>query len=262
MRAFPELNPEQREAVEHGEGPLLVLAGAGSGKTRVLTARVARLIDGGVPAWRILAVTFTNRAADEMGRRIAALLGEPPSGLWSGTFHALGARILRREADALDRDAHFTIYDQDDSLRAVKMAMEEAGVDPDRWSPAAVRSRIGAAKGRLAAADELGDGGFDLLARRVAEVYPAYEAVLRRCNAFDFDDLLARPVRLLEGDDEVRERYAGRFLHVLVDEYQDTNHAQYRMVRALASGHGNVCVVGDDDQSIYGWRGADVGNIL
>ena len=262
MSAAPELNPEQREAVEHGEGPLLVLAGAGSGKTRVLTARIARLIDEGVPPWHILAVTFTNRAAGEMTRRIGALLGEPPAGLWSGTFHALGARLLRREADVLDRDAHFTIYDRDDSLRAVKMAMEEVGVDPDRWSPAAVRSRIGAAKGRLTGPGDLETETFDLLSRRVAEVYPAYEAILRRCNAYDFDDLLSRTVRLLEEEDEVRERYAGRFLHVLVDEYQDTNHAQYRMVRALASGHGNVCVVGDDDQSIYGWRGADVGNIL
>ena len=262
MSGAPELNPEQREAVEHGEGPLLVLAGAGSGKTRVLTARIARLIDEGVPARRILAVTFTNRAAGEMTRRIGELLGEPPVGLWSGTFHSLGARLLRREAGALDRDAHFTIYDQDDSLRAVKMAMEEAGVDPDRWAPAAVRSRIGAAKGRLAGPGDVETETFDLLSRRVAEVYPAYEAILRRCNAYDFDDLLSRTVRLLEEDDEVRERYAGRFLHVLVDEYQDTNHAQYRMVHALASGHGNVCVVGDDDQSIYGWRGADVGNIL
>ncbi len=258
----PELNPEQREAVEYGEGPLLVLAGAGSGKTRVLTTRIARLIERGVPAWRILAVTFTSRAADEMRRRIEALLGEPPTGMWTGTFHSLGARLLRREAAWLDRDAHFTIYDEDDALRAVKMAMEEADVDPDRWAPRALRSRISDAKSQLVGPDDLEQRSFDLLARRVIDVYPAYEAVLRRCNAFDFDDLLARAVRLLDAEDEVRERYAGRFLHVLVDEYQDTNHAQYRMVRALAGVHRNLCVVGDDDQSIYGWRGADLRNIL
>jgi len=258
----PALNPEQREAVDFREGPLLVLAGAGSGKTRVLTARIARLIEEGVPPFRIMAVTFTNRAAGEMGRRIEELLGAPPTGMWSGTFHSLGARLLRREADHLDRDPHFTIYDEDDALRAVKMAMEESGVDPDRWSPRALRSRISRAKGQLLGPEAVGQEAFDLLARRVAEVYPAYEAILRRCNAFDFDDLLGRPVRLLEEEEDVRGLYADRFLHVLVDEYQDTNHAQYRMVRALASEHSNLCVVGDDDQSIYGWRGADLRNIL
>ena len=257
------LNPQQREAVEHGQGPLLVLAGAGSGKTRVLTVRVARLIDElGVAPRRILAVTFTNKAAGEMRERIAGLLGEEPRGLWAATFHSLGARLLRREADFAPRDRNFTIYDRDDSIRAVKRAMERAGVDPERWSPSSVLNRISDAKASMVGPDEYGEKSFDLMSRRVAEVYPAYERGLRRSNAFDFDDLIYHPVRMLERVDEVRERYAERFVHVLVDEYQDTNHAQYRMVRALARRHGNVCVVGDDDQSIYGWRGADLSNIL
>ena len=257
------LNPAQRQAVEHGEGPLLVLAGAGSGKTRVLTVRVARLIrERGVPPERILAVTFTNKAAGEMRERIAGLLEEPPRGLWAATFHSLAARLLRREAEFVPRDRNFTIYDRDDSLRAVKMAMEDADVDPDRWSPRSLLGRISDAKNALVGPDEYAEQSFDLLSRRVAEVYPLYERALRRANAFDFDDLLAHAVRLLEEVGEVRDRYAHRFLHVLVDEYQDTNHAQYRMVRSLARVHGNLCVVGDDDQSIYGWRGADLRNIL
>ena len=256
------LNPQQRAAVEHGEGPLLVLAGAGSGKTRVLTARVARLLDRGVPARRLLAVTFTNKAAEEMRERIAELHGAEPAGLWASTFHSLAARLLRREAEHGPRDRNFTIYDRDDSLRAVKRAMEAASVDPDRWSPSSVLSRISDAKNELVGPREFGRESFDLMSRRVEEIYPEYERTLRRANALDFDDLLFHCAGLLEEVDEVRERYAARFLHVLVDEYQDTNHAQYRMVRALARGHGNVCVVGDDDQSIYGWRGADLGNIL
>ena len=257
------LNPEQREAVEHGDGPLLVLAGAGSGKTRVLTVRAARLIEEeGIPPERLLAVTFTNKAASEMRERIAGLLGQRPRGMWTGTFHSVAARLLRREAEHLDRDHNFTIYDQDDSLRAVKRAMEEVDLNPKRWSPKSIRSRISNAKNAMVGPSDFEEKAFDLVSRRVADVYPEYERHLRRSNAYDFDDLLVEAVRLLEDRDAVREHYAGRFLHVLVDEYQDTNHAQYRMVRALAEEHGNVCVVGDDDQSIYGWRGADLSNIL
>ncbi|MDP2496388.1 MAG: UvrD-helicase domain-containing protein [Candidatus Palauibacterales bacterium] len=257
------LNPEQREAVEHGDGPLLVLAGAGSGKTRVLTVRAARLIEEeGIPPERLLAVTFTNKAASEMRERIAGLLGQRPRGMWTGTFHSVAARLLRREAEHLDRDHNFTIYDQDDSLRAVKRAMEEVDLNPKRWSPKSIRSRISNAKNAMVGPSDFEEKSFDLVSRRVADVYPEYERHLRRSNAYDFDDLLVEAVRLLEDRHAVREHYAGRFLHVLVDEYQDTNHAQYRMVRALAEEHGNVCVVGDDDQSIYGWRGADLSNIL
>ena len=259
----PALNPEQARAVAHGDGPLLVLAGAGSGKTRVLTARVARLIgEEGIQPQRILAVTFTNKAAGVMRDRIAELLGEEPAGLWVGTFHAICARLLRREGDHLERGSRFSIYAEDDALRAVRSAMDDAGLDPARWTPQVLRSRISDAKNALVGPDEYEATAFDLLSKAVAEVYPAYERILARCAAYDFDDLLVQSVRLLETIPELGERYANRFRHVLVDEYQDTNHAQYRIIRHLASGHGNVCVVGDDDQSIYGWRGADLRNIL
>jgi DNA helicase-2/ATP-dependent DNA helicase PcrA len=248
--------------VEHGEGPLLVLAGAGSGKTRVLTARIARLVEEGVPAHRILAVTFTNKAAEVMRARIGALLGHEPDGLWAGTFHSVCARLLRIEADRTERTRSFTIYDENDSERAVKRAMEDVGVDPKRWSPKGVRARISDAKNAMVSPEGFAATMFDPLSKVTGDVYPAYEHLLTRCNAYDFDDLLLRAVRLLEEDDEVREHYGGRFAHVLVDEYQDTNHAQYRLVRAFASVHENICVVGDDDQSIYGWRGADIRNIL
>jgi DNA helicase-2/ATP-dependent DNA helicase PcrA len=257
------LNPEQRHAVEYGAGPLLILAGAGSGKTRVLTARVARLIqEEGERPERILAVTFTNKAAGVMRERIADLLGEAPRGLWVGTFHSIAARLLRREGDRLKRGANFTIYAEDDSLRAIKRAMEEVDLDTQRWSPNLMRARISDAKNALVSADEYAASAFDLAAKATARVYPAYERILARSNAYDFDDLLANAAWLLEDDPDVGERYASRFRHVLVDEYQDTNHAQYRIVKRLASGHGNICVVGDDDQSIYGWRGADIRNIL
>ena len=257
------LNPEQREAVGHGDGPLLILAGAGSGKTRVLTARIARLLDEGEAApWEVLAVTFTNKAAGVMRERIAEMVGEEPRGLWMGTFHSIAARLLRREGTHLDIGPNFSIYDEDDAIRAVRTAMEEAGIDPQRWSAGAVRARISQAKNALVTSAEFEASAFDLAAKTTALVYPEYERILKRSNALDFDDLLLNAVRLMEECEEVGESYASRFRHVLVDEYQDTNHAQYRMVRAMASGHGNICVVGDDDQSIYGWRGADLRNIL
>jgi DNA helicase-2/ATP-dependent DNA helicase PcrA len=259
----PALNPEQAHAVAHGDGPLLVLAGAGSGKTRVLTARVARLIgEDGIPPQRILAVTFTNKAAGVMRERIADLLGEEPTGLWVGTFHSICARLLRREGDRLERGSRFSIYAEDDALRAVRAAMDDVGLDPARWTPQVLRSRISDAKNALVGPDEYEVTAFDLLSKAVAEVYPAYERILARSAAYDFDDLLVQSVRLLETIPDLGDQYAHRFRHVLVDEYQDTNHAQYRIIRHLASGHGNVCVVGDDDQSIYGWRGADLRNIL
>jgi DNA helicase-2/ATP-dependent DNA helicase PcrA len=257
------LNPEQRTAVEHGDGPLLVLAGAGSGKTRVLTARVARLIETGeIPPHRILAVTFTNKAASEMRERIETLTGGRARGLWIGTFHSVAARLLRREAGHSGRERTFTIYDEDDSLRGIREAMETCGLDPRRWSPRALRSRISSAKNALVGPSDYAVSAYDLLSRAVADVYPAYQKLLSRRNAYDFDDLLFDCVQVLERVEEVREKYSEQFLHVLVDEYQDTNHAQYRMIKAFAGRHENVCVVGDDDQSIYGWRGADLRNIL
>ena len=228
----------------------------------MLTARIARLVDEGVPAYRILAVTFTNKASEVMRARISSLLGHEPDGLWAGTFHSICARILRIEADRTDRTRSFTIYDENDSERAVKRSMEDVGVDPKRWSPKGVRARISDAKDAMVSPEKYAATTFDSLSKVTGDVYPAYERLLQRCNAYDFDDLLVRAVLLLEADDDVREHYGGRFGYVLVDEYQDTNHAQYRLVRALASVHENVCVVGDDDQSIYGWRGADIRNIL
>jgi DNA helicase-2/ATP-dependent DNA helicase PcrA len=260
------LNPEQLEATTHFEGPILVLAGAGSGKTRVLTARVCHLIhEHGVPPERILAVTFTNKAAGEMRGRIASLLGREPAGMWVGTFHAIGARLLRRHADRLGFDRAFSIFDAEQSLRLVKRVQEAVDVDPKRWNPKAVRAEISSAKNRLIDAETFSsqsEGSFDLFVRNVARVYPEYQKALERQNALDFDDLLVRPVELFETSPEILARYRERFAFVLVDEYQDTNRAQFRFVELLARGHGNLMVVGDDDQSIYRWRGADVANIL
>ncbi|MDZ7779370.1 MAG: UvrD-helicase domain-containing protein [Gemmatimonadota bacterium] len=260
------LNPEQLRATEHVEGPLLVLAGAGSGKTRVLTARICHLIhEHGVPADRVLAVTFTNKAAAEMRERIGGLLGREPSGMWVGTFHALGARLLRRHGDRLGWDRTFSIFDADQSLRLVKSVQEAVGLDPKRWNPKAIRSEMSNAKNQLVDAARFAmdnEESFDLFARTVAKVYPEYQKTLEHQNAFDFDDLLMKPVQLFEQVPELLERYQERFQFILVDEYQDTNRAQYRFVELLAARHRNVMVVGDDDQSIYRWRGADIRNIL
>ncbi len=260
------LNPEQREAAEFFEGPLLVLAGAGSGKTRVLTTRIAHLIrEHGVPASRVLAVTFTNKAAGEMRERVTRLLGGQPAGMWIGTFHAIGARMLRRHAPQLGWDRTFSIYDADQSLRAVKRAMEDAQMDTRRWSPKGVRAAISGAKNQLVDAAQFrkeNEGSFDFFTRQVARIYPIYQQSLKQQNAFDFDDLLTKPVELLETATDLLETYTERFAFILVDEYQDTNRAQFRLLELLASRHQNLMVVGDDDQSIYGWRGADIRNIL
>lgn len=252
--------------MQHFEGPALVLAGAGSGKTRVLTARIAHLIvHHGVPAERILAVTFTNKAAAEMKARIRRMLGEEPSGMWMGTFHALGARLLRRHADLLGWTRSFTISDAEQSLRRVKRVLELLNLDAKRFNPKAVRGTISQAKNQLVDAAQFAREnaeGFDLFARTAARVYPVYEEELRDGNAFDFDDLLVKPVELFEANAGLLERYRERFAFVLVDEYQDTNRAQFRFLELLAGGHANLMVVGDEDQSIYGWRGADIRNIL
>ena len=260
------LNPEQRSAVEHFEGPCLVLAGAGSGKTRVLTTRVCQLIQAhGVPPDRIMAVTFTNKAAEEMRGRIEAMLGAQPRGMWMGTFHALGARMLRRHAPRLGWSRSFTIYDAEQALRRVKRVQSDVGIDPKRWAPKGIRGQISNAKNQLVSPEDFAAThaeGFDLFLAKVAKVFPAYQAALRDSDAMDFDDLLAHPVRLLEAQEDIREHYADRFAFILVDEYQDTNRAQFRFLELLASRHRNLMVVGDDDQSIYGWRGADIRNIL
>jgi DNA helicase-2/ATP-dependent DNA helicase PcrA len=257
------LNPAQREAVVFGGGPLLVLAGAGSGKTRVLTSRITRLIaEERVAPERILSVTFTNKAAGEMRERIARQLGEEPRGMWMGTFHAIGARIVRRAAHQLQRTPSFTIYDEDEQLSVIKRLMERHRIPPKQFAPRAVRAAISDAKNALVSVEEYGRLARDPFAQAVALVYGDLEMALRTANAVDFDDLLVLPVRLLEGSPRELEKWQQRFEHILVDEYQDTNRAQYRLVKLLGREHRNVCVVGDDDQSIYGWRGADIRNIL
>jgi len=257
------LNPEQRQAVEHFEGPILVLAGAGSGKTRVLTTRVAHLIhEHGVDPAAILAVTFTNKAAGELRERIRALLGREPGGMWVGTFHSLGARLLRRHALQLGWSPNFSIYDADQTEREIKRVLERLGFSPKKWHPQAVKGAISAAKNQLLGPAAYGDLAADAFTRVVADVYPEYQKSLRDQNAFDFDDLLVKPVELFESQAAVLGHYRQRFSFLLVDEYQDTNRAQYRFLHLLATAPGNLMVVGDDDQSIYGWRGADIRNIL
>ena len=256
------LNPAQREAVGFGNGPLLVLAGAGSGKTRVLTTRITRLIEEGTAPERILAVTFTNKAAGEMRERIGRMLGREPKGMWMGTFHAIGARIVRRAAHQLQRTPSFTIYDEDEQLSVIKRLMERHRIAPKQFAPRAIRSAISDAKNQLVSVEEYSRLARDPFAQAVALVYNDLAEALRIANAVDFDDLLVLPVRLLESSEHELKKWQQRFDHILVDEYQDTNRAQYRFVKMLGREHQNVCVVGDDDQSIYGWRGADIRNIL
>jgi ATP-dependent DNA helicase UvrD/PcrA len=256
------LNQPQREAVEHPGGPLLVLAGAGSGKTRVLTHRIAWLIHSGTArAGEILAITFTNKAAQEMRERVELLLGHSTRSMWVMTFHAACARILRAEAPRLGYTRQFTIYDQSDSRRLVKRCLEALGVDVKRHTPAGVHHRISDAKNRLETPDDV-RALADPYLETLADVFELYESEKLRMNAMDFDDLLVRTVNVMELFGEVRARYAGAFGQVLVDEYQDTNHAQYRMLQLIAGEHRNLMVVGDEDQSVYGFRGADIRNIL
>jgi DNA helicase-2/ATP-dependent DNA helicase PcrA len=259
-----DLNDPQREAVLHGDGPLLVLAGAGSGKTRVIVHRIARLVrDERVLPWQILAVTFTNKAAGEMKERLEALLGPEARDLWVSTFHAFGARFLRREAAAAGLASSFPIYDTDDQLRLVKNVM--AGLRLEDGEPLTARealSRIDRWKNHGVAPAEVEPTSFDVEGQAARQIYARYEAALERAGAVDFGDLLLKPQRLLAADAGLRDRWAARFRHLLVDEFQDTNPAQYRLVKLLAGARRNVCVVGDDDQAIYRWRGADVSNIL
>ncbi len=257
------LNPAQREAVLHVDGPALVLAGAGSGKTRVLTTRIARLVqEHGVDPARILAVTFTNKAAGEMRDRIARFLGFEPRGMWVGTFHAIGARLLRQHAHLVGRTPNFTIYDEDDALGALKRLFERHKIGVKEVAPKAVLSAISDAKNALVPPREYAELAGDPFTRTVAKLYLDFEPALRESNAVTFDDLLVLPVQILREHAQVLANYRERFRYVLVDEYQDTNHAQFEFVRLMGGEHGNVMVVGDDDQSIYGWRGADVRNIL
>jgi DNA helicase-2/ATP-dependent DNA helicase PcrA len=262
-RLLAGLNEPQRQAVEHGEGPLLVLAGAGSGKTRVLTHRIAHLLaTGAARPGEILAITFTNKAASEMRERVEALVGRSARAMWVTTFHSACARMLRADAEKLGYSRSFTIYDESDSLRMLKRCMAELGVDPKRYPARSIRSQVSGAKNKLVDAPAYAQAQGSVFEETVAGVYELYEKRMLAANALDFDDLLVRTVNVLEISDEARERWRRTFRHVLVDEYQDTNHAQYRLLQLLTSEHGNLMVVGDEDQSIYGFRHADIRNIL
>ena len=255
------LNPQQKEAVTHGDGPLLIFAGAGSGKTRVLTVRIAHLI-ATKKVWpdRLLAVTFTNKAAREMRGRVETLVGERASKMWVGTFHATAVRILRREAERIGMPSSFVIFDEDDTRAAIKRVMDDLRLDPKRYPPAGLSHAISQAKNELKTPAMYPDRSYaDEIVRRV---YEHYQDLLRRSGGLDFDDLIMKLVELFQSDEEALTKWRDRFRHVLVDEYQDTNRAQYVLVNLLAQEHRNVVVVGDDDQSIYRFRGADVRNIL
>jgi len=257
------LNPPQREAVTHGEGPLLILAGAGSGKTRVLTHRIAWLLrTGRARADEILAITFTNKAAQEMRERVELLVGRATRAMWVMTFHSACARMLRADAHRLGYTRQFTIYDAADSRRVIKKVVDDLDIDPKRFTPRAMQAQISDAKNKLRSADDYRGLVGSFFEQTVADVYEQYERELHRANAMDFDDLLFRAVNVLELFQEVRDRYASAFRWILVDEYQDTNHAQYRWLQLLSSEHRNLAVVGDDDQAIYAFRGADIRNIL
>src|SRR5437660_6233307 len=258
-----DLNPAHREAVLATEGPLLVIAGAGSGKTRVLTYRVAHLIHAvGAKPNEILAITFTNKAAGEMKERLEHLLGTNARGLWVLTFHAACGRILRREAKRLGYRSNFTIYDQADQVRLVKQCLEELERDPKRFTPRGIHSQISNAKNQLVGPDEYGNRVQSFYDQTVSDAYALYQRRLFASNAVDFDDMLMLTVDVLERFPEAREKWENAFRYVLVDEYQDTNHAQYRLLQLLAEPDRNVCAVGDPDQSIYAFRGADINNIL
>lgn len=263
MVDIDSLNEPQREAVLCTEGPLLVLAGAGSGKTRVLTYRIAHMLgDLGVQPWQILAITFTNKAAAEMRERLGRLVGPAARGMWVSTFHSMCVRMLRTDCEKLGFDKGFTIYDDDDSKRLVKDIMAEFDIDPKRWPINAIRNRISTAKNELMVPGEFEQQAHDPAAKVTARVYRRLQERLKASNAFDFDDLLLYTYLLLKNHPDVLEAYQDRFRYLMVDEYQDTNHAQYAITKLLASKHKNIMVVGDDDQSIYSWRGADIRNIL
>lgn len=257
------LNPQQAEAVINTEGPMLIMAGAGSGKTKVLTCRVANLLQKGVRPYRILAITFTNKAAAEMRERVNNMSGPAAKDVWLFTFHAFCARFLRMEIDKLPGyGGNFAIYDTADSQNLIKQILKEMNLDDKRFQPSGILSRISNAKNALQDAAAFARQAGDFYEQKVADIYSRYEQKLQLNNALDFDDLLMLSIKLLQENQEVREKYQDRFDYLLVDEYQDTNHAQYLLTKFLAAKHRNICVVGDADQSIYGWRGADIQNIL
>ena len=259
-----KLNPEQKKAVTTTHGPLMIIAGAGSGKTRVITYRIAYLIHRNLCSpEQILALTFTNKAAQEMRERIESLLGEGSTrGLWIGTFHSNFARLLRNHASKIDFDSNFSIYDADDSKKIIKEVMAELGLATDLISPNAVQSMISQAKNKFVLPARFAETASDFISEKVSEVYLKYDEVLKKNNAMDFDDLLIKPIQLFNYHPDVLNAYQERFQFLMIDEYQDTNRAQYVVSKQMAARHQNICVVGDDAQSIYSWRGADITNIL
>lgn len=264
MAVYDTLNKPQKEAVFHTEGPLLILAGAGSGKTRVLTHRIAYLIEEkGVNPWNILAITFTNKAAEEMRQRVDSLVGIGAESIWVSTFHSMCVRILRRYIDRLGYDNRFTIYDTDDQKTLMKEVCRKTDIDTKRFKERMLLSVISSTKNEMILPEEFElNAGGDFVQLKIAKVYKEYEAQMRANNALDFDDLLVKTVQLLETQPDVRENYQERFRYIMVDEYQDTNTVQFRLVSLLAGKYRNLCVVGDDDQSIYKFRGANIRNIL
>lgn len=258
-----DLNPEQREAVVQTDGPLLILAGAGSGKTRVIAFRIAHLVGSGLASEeQVLAVTFTNKAAEEMRERVAKLLGSDGRRLWVSTFHSLCARLLRREAPAIGLSRDFVIYDSSDQVTAVKQALKELNLDDKLFQPRAVLSRISQAKNRMEGPEKFAEKAWNFHEERIGQIYAKYATALKESGALDFDDLLIKTVELFEQAAPVREKYSRQFHYVMIDEYQDTNRPQYLLIRHLAAHYRNLAVVGDPDQSIYKWRGADLRNIL
>ena len=257
------LNPQQANAVQTVDGPMLILAGAGSGKTKVLTCRIAHLLNQGVRPYRILAITFTNKAAAEMRERVDKMAGEAAKDVWLHTFHAFCAKLLRIEIHNLENYTNnFAIYDTTDTKSLMKQILQEMNLDEKRYQPSAVIGRISNAKNQLQSPEDYAKQASDFYDGKVAEIYARYEAKLQQNNALDFDDLLLLTLKLLQENEEVRTKYQDKFDYIMVDEYQDTNHAQYLLTKILAAKHKNICVVGDADQSIYGWRGADITNIL
>ncbi len=263
MDIFAGLNPAQKQAVEHTDGPLLIMAGAGSGKTKVLTCKIANLLAKGVSPWSILAITFTNKAATEMRERVDRMIGEGAKDVWLSTFHSFCAKFLRREVEATGMyKRNFVIYDSSDSQVVIKDCLKEMNLDPKQYAPSSIQNAISNAKNQLMGPKAFERDADNFFQKKVAEVYALYAKKLRANNAMDFDDLLMVSVLLLEEHEEIRVKYQNRFKYILVDEYQDTNGAQYQLTKILAAKHHNLCVVGDADQSIYGWRGADIRNIM
>src|SRR6185369_7328087 len=263
LSAMKRLNPPQQQAVNHTEGALLILAGAGSGKTQVITTRIVHLLkDKRIPAENILAVTFTNKAAREMRERVSAMAGSMADGIVISTFHSLGVRVLRRDIRALGFKPNFSIYSTSDQAGVLRQAMRERDIDPKLCDPNLLLWKISGLKNRLIGPQEFKPESSDPIELATAAVYPRYQELLKGFNAIDFDDIIMLSVKLLQSNAAILGHWQERFRYIMVDEYQDTNASQYLLISLLTKKHGNICVVGDDDQSIYGWRGAEISNIL